>query len=493
MTSGVNLTQPSNLVLPQTQAIAAQPTSAAQAATLPSLADGFSLGGSQSAQQPITPQAPAEQQAILNQYTPQQQAQLSTIASNVFTSSTQELSAQFGELLATGPAINYGDVNALVQQVLREAYQQNTKDLRLYAEKVKFFNKVKEALRDELSKAREALTAAGPGENETELSQPYRPTHTSSTYTGSMDIAQADGSRDRNIRSADAQFGTIEKRGEWRITSGQRWDPLAIDLNGDGKIETVDHQDGIFDIRTGSQNQQANGSWSNFSGQAADDASISQSSSGLLFSGTQERDVTSQFTQWFGKDEGVVVFDRNQDGTIAGEDLFGDENVTGRSVSTGYEDLALLDSNKDGVVDHNDETDNNNDGIADFKQVQIWQDKNENGIADEGELSSLYQNNISSLSAEATGTRVDGERDTIVEGNMAGAINSEGAKFTKGQLDDYIKKVEDQLNSVGDDAQLANVDLQNMLQKQQQTLQMMSNISKALHDTAMSVIRKMGS
>ena len=48
------------------------------------------------------------------------------------------------------------------------------------------------------------------------------------------------------------------------------------------------------------------------------------------------------------------------------------------------------------------------------------------------------------------------------------------------------------LNSIGDDAQLANVDLQNWLQKQQQTLQMMSNISKALHDTAMAIIRKIG-
>ncbi|MDQ2986274.1 MAG: hypothetical protein M3R13_06070 [Armatimonadota bacterium] len=55
-----------------------------------------------------------------------------------------------------------------------------------------------------------------------------------------------------------------------------------------------------------------------------------------------------------------------------------------------------------------------------------------------------------------------------------------------------IKKWEEKLNSLGDDAQLANVDLQNILQKQQQTLQMMSNISKMLHDTAMSVIRKMG-
>jgi hypothetical protein len=63
---------------------------------------------------------------------------------------------------------------------------------------------------------------------------------------------------------------------------------------------------------------------------------------------------------------------------------------------------------------------------------------------------------------------------------------------TVAKLDDYIKTWEDKLNSIGDDAQLANVDLQNMLQKQQQTLQMLSNISKALHDTAMAIIRKMG-
>ena len=59
-------------------------------------------------------------------------------------------------------------------------------------------------------------------------------------------------------------------------------------------------------------------------------------------------------------------------------------------------------------------------------------------------------------------------------------------------FDNEIARWESKLNSIGDDAQLANVDLQNILQKQQQTLQMMSNISKMLFDTAMSVIRKMG-
>ena len=43
----------------------------------------------------------------------------------------------------------------------------------------------------------------------------------------------------------------------------------------------------------------------------------------------------------------------------------------------------------------------------------------------------------------------------------------------------------------GNDAQLANIDMQNMLQKKQQFMQMLSQISKMLHDTAMAVIRKM--
>ena len=42
------------------------------------------------------------------------------------------------------------------------------------------------------------------------------------------------------------------------------------------------------------------------------------------------------------------------------------------------------------------------------------------------------------------------------------------------------------------DAQLANIDLQNQLQKQQQTRQTLSNVSNMLHDTARAVIRKIG-
>jgi hypothetical protein len=53
-------------------------------------------------------------------------------------------------------------------------------------------------------------------------------------------------------------------------------------------------------------------------------------------------------------------------------------------------------------------------------------------------------------------------------------------------------RLEDSIHSIADEAQLSAIDLQNMLQKQSQTLEMMSNISKMLHDTAMAVIKKIG-
>jgi hypothetical protein len=72
------------------------------------------------------------------------------------------------------------------------------------------------------------------------------------------------------------------------------------------------------------------------------------------------------------------------------------------------------------------------------------------------------------------------------------AVQKGNVITTRGELDNSIKDLENKLDSVGDDAQLANVDMQSALQQQQQTLQMLSTISKLLYDTAMAVIRKIG-
>lgn len=59
----------------------------------------------------------------------------------------------------------------------------------------------------------------------------------------------------------------------------------------------------------------------------------------------------------------------------------------------------------------------------------------------------------------------------------------------RAQYDEKLRDMEAKLNSIGDDAQLANIDLQNKMQQEQRTFQTISNIMKTLHDTAKAIIR----
>ncbi len=60
-----------------------------------------------------------------------------------------------------------------------------------------------------------------------------------------------------------------------------------------------------------------------------------------------------------------------------------------------------------------------------------------------------------------------------------------------GELENYIKEMESKLSSVGDDAQVQNINLQSIMQKQAQVVQTLSNLQKLLHDTAMAVVQRL--
>ncbi len=64
-------------------------------------------------------------------------------------------------------------------------------------------------------------------------------------------------------------------------------------------------------------------------------------------------------------------------------------------------------------------------------------------------------------------------------------------EMTVDSVAEELQKIVVLANTAEENEESANVDLQNALQKQQRTQQMMSNISKILHDTAKSVIRNM--
>ena len=63
---------------------------------------------------------------------------------------------------------------------------------------------------------------------------------------------------------------------------------------------------------------------------------------------------------------------------------------------------------------------------------------------------------------------------------------------TRDEMEARVKDLQGQVSNPTDDAQLANIDLQNMMQRQQQTVQTLSEVSKTMDDTVMAILRKIG-
>ena len=87
-----------------------------------------------------------------------------------------------------------------------------------------------------------------------------------------------------------------------------------------------------------------------------------------------------------GSDDAFLVLDKDGNGPIdSGKELFGAQNGAGN----GFLELAKYDTNKNGTVDANDEA---------YSKLQTWTDANHNGRVDDGELKSLLESNIKSIS-----------------------------------------------------------------------------------------------
>jgi T1SS-143 domain-containing protein len=95
---------------------------------------------------------------------------------------------------------------------------------------------------------------------------------------------------------------------------------------------------------------------------------------------------------WTAGTDGILAYDVDGNGKIDnGSEIFSPHFAGGTYVD-GLAALATLDSNHDGKIDANDEA---------FSKLTIWQDLNHNGISDAGELSSLADHQIASLSLDA--------------------------------------------------------------------------------------------
>ncbi|RQK16677.1 iron-regulated protein FrpC, partial [Neisseria meningitidis] len=142
---------------------------------------------------------------------------------------------------------------------------------------------------------------------------------------------------------------TKKRNGKYHV-----YDPLALDLDGDG-IETV----------------------------------ATKGFSGSLFD--HNRDGIRTATGWVSADDGLLVRDLNGNGIIDnGAELFGDNTklADGSFAKHGYAALAELDSNGDNIINAAD---------AAFQTLRVWQDLNQDGISQANELRTLEELGIQSL------------------------------------------------------------------------------------------------
>ncbi len=101
-------------------------------------------------------------------------------------------------------------------------------------------------------------------------------------------------------------------------------------------------------------------------------------------------------TGWAGKNDALLVWDRNANGTIdTGAELFGDFTPmpNGTLAPNGFAALAALDANGDGVIDASDPA---------FTELKLWRDVSQDGRTGDGELISLADAGIVSLNLANT-------------------------------------------------------------------------------------------
>jgi hypothetical protein len=100
-------------------------------------------------------------------------------------------------------------------------------------------------------------------------------------------------------------------------------------------------------------------------------------------------------TGWVSGNDGLLVLDRNHDGQINdGSELFGTSTLlaNGQKAGDGYAALRELDGNSDGAITSAD---------AAYAKLQVWVDANSDGVTQSGELKSLQDLGISSISTLA--------------------------------------------------------------------------------------------
>ncbi|MEZ5996460.1 MAG: cadherin domain-containing protein [Hyphomonadaceae bacterium] len=173
----------------------------------------------------------------------------------------------------------------------------------------------------------------------------------------------------------------------YRYNTNQPWAPIVLDLDGDG-LELVDF--------------------------AGSSVQFDMDGDGVL-----------DRSGWVSADDGFLAIDRNGDGQITGgQEIAFAQDLDG-AVSD-LEGLRAFDTNANGFIDAGDER---------FGEFLIWQDANQNGVSDLGELTALAESGVVAINLTLTPTGQTPAQDSenVVYGTTS-FVRADGSVGTAGDI-----------------------------------------------------------
>jgi hypothetical protein len=135
-------------------------------------------------------------------------------------------------------------------------------------------------------------------------------------------------------------------------------------------------------------------------------------------------------THWAGAQDGVLVWDKYHDGQVHDNSQYAfaqydTESAANGTLATDLSGLAAaFDSNHDGVFDAGD---------AQFGEFKVWQDVNQNGVSDAGEVRSLADWGLSAINLTSDGV-VRTPTDGVTEYGHTTATATDGSQVLVGDV-----------------------------------------------------------
>ncbi|MDF1795718.1 MAG: hypothetical protein P1U63_04180, partial [Coxiellaceae bacterium] len=174
---------------------------------------------------------------------------------------------------------------------------------------------------------------------------------------------------------------------------GQGIDPIIIDLDGDG-ISLISHQD-----------------------------------SQVRFDMTGDGQLNR--TAWANSADAILAFDVNDNGFIDNIHELFSERFNGEDYANAVEALSTFDLNQDNLIDANDFV---------YADLLLWQDKNSDGVSDEGELSSLADMGINQIDLAVTAIDMQAGLSTVL--SEGGVQFDDGSSAIFNEVSFYVTDTE---------------------------------------------------